>query len=66
MINHDTDGHGHYGVVWKGPYAGTFPAHSDPFSSLVTNVTPLVGPYISGQMNVLDLLVAGVEFNWAR
>lgn len=25
VINDDTDGHGNYGVVWKGPYAGAFP-----------------------------------------
>ncbi|EJD35437.1 Six-hairpin glycosidase [Auricularia subglabra TFB-10046 SS5] len=27
---------------------------------------PYAGPYESAQMNILDLLVAGVEFNWKR
>lgn len=27
---------------------------------------PYAGPYETGQMNVLDLLVAGIEFNWKR
>ncbi|KZV90632.1 Six-hairpin glycosidase [Exidia glandulosa HHB12029] len=27
---------------------------------------PYAGPYGSGQMNILDLLVAGIEFNWQR
>ncbi|EJD46826.1 Six-hairpin glycosidase [Auricularia subglabra TFB-10046 SS5] len=44
VLADDTDGNGHYGVVWKGPYTKSE----------------------SGQMNVLDLFVAGVEFNWAR